>query len=285
MADSPVSVRGAVAFSWSLWSAHWRSIWGVLALSSLAGTVATAGSLVDNQPLKFVGLGASVIISLMSNGAIFRLAFADRHVGDPAFAPGPSGLQWRALEWRLLGATGLLIAFEMIIAVLLLIAVGAVAAGLMLSHGGLARPPQTPEAIVAALGPAGGAVVSLLAIVGYGAFLFVAIRLGLTTAATADEGRIQVLSTWRLTRGQFWRMVGSLFVIIAPLTLFSMVVGATNVSMQGGVATTVQLSPSAALVSGLLMGVLSGGVMQPLIAGVLAYFYRKLKAPGSGAAV
>lgn len=284
MADGPVTIRGAIDFSWTLWTTHWRAIWGVLALSSLAGTVAIAGQLSNNDLVYAAGLGASVTISLMANGAVFRLAFADRHPGDAGYTPGPSGLQWRAMEWRMLGASLLLFAFELIVIILLVTMVVAVAAAIMVNRGAALAPPTTPEAVIKALGPEGGSAVSILAIAAYAVFLFVMVRLSLTAAATADEGRIQVLSTWRRTKGQFWRIVASLVVVTLPLILASFLIGATSAGPAPGSTAAPALSPSAALLSGLILGILSGGVVQPLMNGVLAYYCRKLRTPTVGGA-
>ncbi len=184
----------------------------------------------------------------------------------------------------MLGATLLLLAFELITITLLVVVVLAVAAGIMVNRGAALTPPTSPEAVIKALGPEGGSAVSILAIVAYAAFLFVAVRLSLTAAATADEGRVQVLSTWRLTKGQFWRIVFSLFVVMLPLLLASFLIGATSAAPQLGSTTPPALSPSAALLSGLIMGILSGGVVQPLMNGVLAYYCRKLRTPTVGGA-
>ena len=278
MADGAISVRSAVSFSWSLWTAKWRAIWGVLALNSLAGTVAMAGSLASNPTLLQVGALAAVVFAVMSDGAVFRLALADRHLGDAEFAPGVSGLQWRQTEWRILGATVLLAAFVAIVAVLLLIAVGAVVVGL-LDSGGLTAIPKTPEAINKALGPAGQQVVQALVLVALGAVTFVVTRLRLATACTVDAGKIQVLSTWRMTRGHFWRIFGTLILIIGPSFLVSVLLAGT---MLGTGTAPVQMTPGAALLSGLILGVLSGAMTQPLIAGVLAYYCRHLRTTAAG---
>ncbi len=279
MADGAISVRSAVSFSWSLWTANWRTIWGVLALNSLAGTVAMAGSLALNDALYLAGLGAALIFSLMSDGAVFRLALADRHVGDAAFSPGPSGLQWQMIEWRMFAAKVLLGVFMAIVAMLLLVALWAVAIGVVSNNGGPVAIPMTVDALTKGLGPAGAAVVSALVLVSLGAVVFVGVRLSLAAAATVDAGKIQVLSTWRMTRGRFWQIFFSLLLIIGPSVLVSALLGS---GVHGAGTTPVQMTPSAALFSGLILGVLSGGVMQPLIAGVLAYYCRHLRTTAPG---
>ena len=136
MADSQVSVGGSLVYAWTLLKQHWRAIWAVLALVSLAETVYVAGVYAMNNQLLVGGAVAQLITKLVLYGAIFRLAFADRHSGDPAFALGHAGLQWRRMEWRLLGAGSLLLLFLAIIAVLGVVLVSAVALGIIMNHGG-----------------------------------------------------------------------------------------------------------------------------------------------------
>jgi len=280
MTESRVSVGASLAFSWGLWVSRWRSIWGVLALTSLAATVYLAGDFANKVEVYVAGLAAYLLVVLMTNGAVFRLAFASRHGDDPAFAPGPVGIQWRAMEWRLLGASLLLLLFYAILIAVAFVAVAGVAMGIAMNKGQIAAL-TTPQALIAALGPQGETAVAVLAAIAYAALIYVAIRLSLTLAATADGGRIAVLSTWKVTKGQVWRILVSMLLIQLPVLFVGVMVAAmARAGASGGTGlATEAMAPAGALSAGLIMGVLSGGVAAPLGAGVLAYYYMSLKAP------
>ncbi len=271
-----MSIGAALVYAWSLWRARWRSIWGVLALTSLAATVYLAGDFAGNQRLYIGGLIAYLVVVFMNNGAVFRLAFADRHPADPGYQPGLSGLQWRAMEWRLVATSLLLLLFYLIMASVAAVVVGGLAFGIAMNRG-TAAALTTPQGVAAALGPTGSGVVSLVALVVYCALIYVAMRLSLATAATADSGRISVLRTWALTKGQFWRIFLTIMLVELPALFVGALVGAIGAASQAGISTPDHLAPGAALVCGLIMGVLTGGVLAPLMSGVLAYYYRGLK--------
>ncbi len=284
MADSRVSISGALTFAWSLLMANWRSVWGVLALTSLAATVYLAGGFADNQDIYWGGLAALWVVSFMSNGAIYRLAFADRHPGDPEFQPGPSGLQWRKLEWRLMGAATLLALFFIIVLLVALVVISGVIVGIAMNRGtssALATPQMllTAKGLAGVLGEDGALVVLLLAIVMYFALFFAIIRLSLVASATADSGRIAVLRTWALTRGQFWRIAVSCLLVELPVLFMSGIVRAAGTASQNAITVPDHMAPGPALICGVVMGVLTGGVVTPLLAGVMAYYYRGLKGP------
>lgn len=274
MAESRVSVGASLAFSWTLWASRWRSIWGVLALTSLAATVYLAGDFANKVEVYVAGLAAYLLVVLMANAAVFRLAFASRHVDDPAFKPGTAGVQWRAMEWRLLGASMLLLLFYAILIAVAFVAVGGVAMGIAMNKGQIAAL-TTPQALLAALGPQGETAVTVLAAFAYAALIYVAVRLSFALAATADEGRIAVLRTWKLTKGQFWRILVSMLLIQLPVLFVGAVVGAlAHTGTTGGMGLAAEaMAPAGALSAGLIMGVLTGGVAAPLAAGVLAYYY------------
>jgi len=273
MADSQVSLGASLIYAWDLLRTHWRAIWGGLALVSLTATVQAAGAYAGNIPMMIVGVAAQAVTLPVLYGAIFRLAFADRHAGDAAFTPGPSGLQWRAMEWRLLASSLLLGVFLAIILMLALVLAGGVAIGILMNKG-IMTPPQTPEAFAAALGPTGQLAVTVIALAGVMALLFFFIRLRLAVAATADSGKIVVLKSWPLTKGQFIRIFGAIFLIQLPLTLVQALLAAMADGDAVGAAGAGQMAPGAAMGSALVTGVVYGGVVLPLTASAIAYFFR-----------
>ena len=278
MADSQVSVGGSLIYAWTLLKQHWRAIWAVLALVSLAETVYVAGVYAGNNELLVGGAVAQLITKLVLYGAVFRLAFADRHGGDPAFALGHAGLQWGRMEWRLLGAGALLLLFMAIIAALGAVLVGGVALGIIMNHGGSA-PPTTPQAVLAALGPNGQTVVSVILALVILALLYFYVRLSLAFAATADTSKVSVLSTWPLTKTHSWRILGALILIQLPLMLMESLIAAAG---DGGAGTGASMSAEAAMLSALAVGAVFGCVIAPLSAGVLAYYYRHPSGPPPG---
>ena len=273
MADSQVSVGGSLVYAWALLKTHWRSIWAVLALTALAETVYVAGAYALNNNLLAGGLVAQLITQTMLFGAVFRLAFADRHPADPAFALDHAGLQWRALEWRLLGAMALLFVFLLIIAMLGMVLVGGVALGVIMTRGG-AAPPTTPQAVLAALGSDGQAIVGVVLAAVLLTLLYFYIRLSLTFAATVDTGKINVLGTWGLTKANLWRILASMILIQLPLTLLESLVAALGAGDGSSSGAAIQMSAESAMLSALVVGAVFGCVIAPLSAGMLAYYYR-----------
>jgi len=281
MADSQVSVGEALFYARLLFRQHWRSIWGVLALTSLAMTVYTAGAFVQNPNIQIVGGVALLLAQPMLYGAVFRVAFADRHPADPAFTPGHSGLQWRALEWRVLAASLLVTLLLLICAALGAVLVGALALGVIMNRSGGA-PPATPEAALAALGPDGQRVVQLMLLVVLGAMAYLYVRLSLALAATADTGKIKVLQSWPLTKGRSLRIFTALFVLQLPFFLVQIAVTALADSGRGGLAAAPQMTAESALFAALAIGTAFGALIAPLSASVLAYFYRSSGAAPAG---
>ena len=279
MADSQVSVGASLVYAWTLLKQHWRAIWAVLALVSLAGTIYLAGAYAGNNELQIGGVVAQLLTGLLLYGAVFRLAFADRHPADPGFALGHAGLQWGGIEWRLLGAGVLLTLFLAIIAVLGMVLVSAVALGIIMNHGG-ATPPTTPQAVLAALGPNGQTVVSVIFFLVLLALLYCYVRLSLALAATVDTGKVSVLASWSLTKAQGWRILGALILVQLPLMLIESLIAAA--SDGAGPGTGAPMSAEAAMLSALAIGAIFGCVIAPLSAGVLAYYYRHPSGPPLG---
>ena len=202
MADSQVSVGGSLVYAWTLLKTHWRSIWAVLALTALAETVYVAGAYALNNTLLAGGLAAQLITQIMLYGAVFRLAFADRHPGDPAFALDHAGLQWRGLEWRLLGAMALLFVFLLIIALLGMVLVGGVALGVTSATG-------------AALPDAVSAIFLILLLVGaLAAVVYPLVRLSLSMPMTMAQQHIRLFESWRPTHGRFWPLAGAILLCL-----------------------------------------------------------------------
>ena len=273
MAASQVSVGAAIRYAWSLLSVNWRAVWGALALNALAATVYAAGLYSQNGLLILGAFPAMLMTALMVNGALFRLAFADRRPHDTNFRPGHHGLQWGRIEWRLLGAHLLVLGFMTLIMLLAVIAIGAVLAGL--SWAGVVRMPEAGALQAMMLTPGArpdpvilAPLVVLIALSGY-----VRTRLALALPATVDQGAVRVLRTWRLTKGRVWPIVASVLFVALPVMILTAYV-TRNLITPNGMQT--DAGPTAILIAALTQGVADGLFLTPMIAGVCAYFYRAL---------
>lgn len=98
------------------------------------------------------------------------------------------------------------------------------------------------SAIVTALASVGGSAV--VAFVGLAASLFsmglvvfILVRLSLAPVATFAERRLAVFESWRLTRGQFWRLLGAYLLALACIA----VIGVLLLVVFTGVAGVVML--------------------------------------------
>ena len=275
MSDSQISVGAALGYAWSLWRSHWREIWGALALSALAWTVFCAGLFAQNLELIGAGVLGLLLTKYAVYGAILRLAFAGEHADDPAFKVGSLGLQWRRMELRMFGADALLTFFLIVFTVLLGLALFAPVIGIVMSRGGpLPAPPSTPQQLEQLIGPTGVTVMAVGELVLRVALLFVLTRLALYLPATAESGRISIFRTWKLTRGQFWRIFASTLVIGLPTVLIMSVGAGAGLSLNGQPAP---LAPGETFLYSLICGGWAGAAATPLAAGVQAYFYRNLK--------
>lgn len=272
MSDSQVTVGGALGYAWSLWRTHWREIWGVLALNALACTVLCAGVFAQNWRLMAAADAALLFTMFATYGAVYRLAFSAEHPDDPEFKLGNMGLQWRWMELKMLGAHLLLALFLVIVAVLLGIAIWALVMGVVMSQGG--PMPTTQADLQRALGPTGGQALNLAELALQLVLMFVATRLSLYLAATADRGKVSVLRTWKLTRGQFLRIFAATIVIGLPTVLIMSLGVGVGMSLDGRPAP---LAPGETFLYSLICGGWAGAAAVPMVAGVQAYFYRNLK--------
>jgi hypothetical protein len=273
MTAGQVTIGGALAYALALLKKNWRAIWGVLALTSLANVVYITGQLAGQQGIGLIGIVAVVITSLMSNGAINRLALADRHPGDPEFVIGHQGIQWRASEWRMLLASLLLGVFVFFLLILVTLVGLAVLAGVLQAKGVPMRMGMTLPQLGAALGPvaAGGLEIAVAALVVLAIYL--ATRLSLVLPATVDAKAVRVLQTWKLTGRSFWPILVTLAVAQLPVSLISGQIGG---AILGSGALPSTAGPDAILAAALIMGVPVGAFILPLTAGVTAYFQRTL---------
>jgi len=198
-----------------------------------------------------------LLVSVLAYGAMMRIALADIHPGEAAYAPGPGGLQWTRIETRLLAAllliglfVGLAALGAVFLTLLTAIIVAAVSGLAARSSGGFLDSPS-------------GIAASAVFLVAMCVLLWACVRLVLSTAATVDRQQVQVFSTWKLTRGAAPPLFVALFIIAAPAVVLNAV---------GRLAAGSLAGPGVWVAYGLVVGF----VQTPLTAGVCAYAYLKL---------
>ena len=277
MAQSNVPVMQSVTAAFQFWRMAWRPAVGALALLTVVGTLQSYWSLTDAVGLSLLMFGALLLVSPVALGALYRQAFADEHPGDPAFRLGPAGLQWGAMEWRLLGASLLVMLFAVILMALFFLVL--VIAVVMIAGGSGLGAQASPDQIAEALGVTGVLLLLALFLVMAAAFIYLGIRLALVAPATAASGKVMVFETWPLTKGQFWPLLGAMILVALPTIVAAIVVGVVEGAVSGGGA----VSSASAAVLALATSVIAAFVQAPLSAGLLAYLYRGLRPAGPAA--
>jgi hypothetical protein len=267
MADGQVSVGGALGYAWTLLSQNWRAIWGALALHALAWTVLTAGLLSGNLDLVLAAVVAMRFTKYPVYGSISRAA--EGSAGEAA-SPGHLGIEWRAAESRMVAADLLFWVFILIMAMLVSIALSAPLVGVIMNSGGNIAAIDSADALLRQLGPYGRRIMQFESLLFWMIMLSIGFRLSLSLIASARSGRVAVLSTWRLTRGQFWRLVGATVLVSIPV-LLAVIVAAGGAAEASGAVT-----PGEIFIYAILTGVLAGAATTPMLAGVQLYFYRRL---------
>jgi hypothetical protein len=254
------AVRSGIVF----WRTALARVWGALGLLtaiSLAGVLEAAFGL--GWPWVLITSVFELAATILASGALFRLLFSSEGRVQP---PGPAGLQWSKVEWRLAGAMLLsfflilLMALAIVFVTLLVIValyVG-LGAGAVPSSNFLSSPAG---AATLAVGGVGGAVM-----------LWVLLRLSLSFPATVDRGVVQVFSVWGLSRGRMAALLvvavlfGIPIVLRLGLPMLAPNALAAMIQAQGGPAPVLLRA----------MGSVLGGLVQlPILAGALGFLYRR----------
>jgi hypothetical protein len=276
----------AARAAYRFWREAWRPALGALLLLGAAGAVQYYLAATGRAGWSMLMVLAVIPAQIVAYGALFRLAFADERTGEPAFHRGPAGLQWGGMETRMLGATLLLmllwfvamILFVFIFIIALMVAMGGAAAGL--------EGADTPQELFEAMGPRGTGTLLVVGLASAALALWAYVRLLLVLPATASSGRVQVFETWRLTKGQFWRIFAALLIVALPTIVWGMFNGAVEGALgeEGPREGTTVLPPAAAALMAVLGGIVSGVLQAPLSAGLMAFLYRGLRQPASAPA-
>ncbi len=213
---APVSVTEGAGAAFSFLKRSWRRAAGALTLAGLLNGAA-AFSFLNRDFARACGLFvACLLASIMAQGALFRFAGGANRPGDQGSSIGPGGFQWGAVEGRLLAVVLLRGLLFGLLGALFLTVVAAI-------YVGMAAAEAAPGFAVAAqsgwrptLGLLGWAVVAGAGLAGLAGLGWIALRLYLAFPATVALGRVQLLSTWVLTRGRVLPILGALILIALP---------------------------------------------------------------------
>jgi hypothetical protein len=196
-------------------------------------------------------------------GALYRSALG----GHPAASRGPGGLQWSAVEWRLI-AVGVVIAFLTGLAMTPFSAITGIAA-LLLHNGVFSAGPfgqwarWTPFAI-------------LIWAVFFWLFAPRIARLMLGWPFSIARERTQPFAGFIPSRGSGWAIAFALALCFVPLLLGWLAFYAIGL-IEADVISGVYWPLPEAVGVGLLLGSLKAGVVAPLIVGVLSGGYWLLE--------
>lgn len=256
MAKAPVmeSVRAAVAFA----RANVGRVAGVLGLVMLLNI---AGDMAASPFAEAATLAAAFLAGIMANAALLRLAFAEGAGANPDFRIGPQGFQFGMPEVRLIGAWLLLILFGFIALLFMVLLAALVDVGVIFSHGGGAAltPDQavkSPEMLLT----------SRVLVMIFGVLaLWVYVRVFTYPAATIAAQRVQVFSTWRMTRGHGLAVLAAVLIVFSPVLVID------------GLLFAAQGRPGPALALAVLSAAAHAFVVIPLLCGLSAYFYQALR--------
>jgi hypothetical protein len=113
----------------------------------------------------------------------------------------------------------------------------------------------------------GRVVVAVVSLACAGSLTWAFARISLAAPASVRRGRVQVLSTWPLTKGRVWPMAAAGLVVMAAPTL--LIVGLARAGALAG--------PAAAAVAFAAAAAVAAGLWLPLNVGLATYLYSRLE--------
>ena len=118
MTAGELSIAGGVGAAVQFWREATAKVWGALAVFAVVIVVVQSAQAAGAAPIwMLVGASVEIFASVLAYGALLRVAFAAEHPGDADFVIGSAGVQWGKPEWRLFGATLLLMLFYLFVAI------------------------------------------------------------------------------------------------------------------------------------------------------------------------
>ncbi len=270
-----VDIGQAISQSFQYIGTAWSKAWGVMLI--VVWLTAALGAIQSLRPewtfIPLFGLLLNTFAATAMVGALFRIGIEPRHPGDAAFRANAAGLQWGALEWRVLGANwivGIIMGLAAaIVGVIWAIVVGVTAAADLQGLGG-ADPGQ---AMLRLLTGSAGLATLVIVLLAAPAFLYFGARLSLYSLIAADERAFGFAPTWTLTRGAVRAIIVTWVVAgLAELVLF-FIAGALG----GIVAGAAGQGAGAATWGGIAAQTVGAAVSGPIAAGLQLYIYRTRK--------
>jgi hypothetical protein len=260
-----ISVTGGASAAFGFLGRSWRRAAAALALAGLLHWANVSAFLSRDFGRAWLLLAAYLVAVVMATGGLFRIA---RNL-----SPGVGGLQWGAIEWRLLGVVLLRILLFTLLIALFATVLTAAYAGIAAAEtsGGFAaaaRPGWRPG-----LDSLGWTMVGGVGLAGLAALCWIALRLYLAAAATVAMSRVRLLSAWPLTKGHVGRILGSLILVLAPgvAVLVAVVIGRGLL----GAGDESGLRMFATLLA-LAAGIGETFLILPLSVGLMIYLYDRL---------
>jgi len=279
-----ISVTEGAGAAFGFLRRSWLRAAGALSLTGLLGAAASIAFL-DHRFARagLLALGY-LLAAVMAQGALFRIVHverqhAKRQPDDRVWSPGFGGFQWGGVEWRLLGAAVLRGLLFGLLAALTLTVLAAVYVGLAAAEAGPNLPVADPAHWRRTLDPFGWTVMSGLGLVGAGGLCWIGLRLYLAYPASVARGRVQVLSTWILTKGHAWRIGGGVVLVLLPV---AGVMLAARIGQGMGATNGWGDSRLAAGVYRLVACLGQTFLMLPLGVGLMSYLYDRLDREDAG---
>jgi len=273
-----IQVGAAISASFGYIGVAWRRAAAILLIAmALVGALQVLNLVEPGLlPLRLLGGVVGLVINTIVIGALFRIGLEPAHPGDPDYRAHPGGVQWGALEWRVLGAN-LLFGIGLVVVVLLValiwgIAVGVAASGDAAALQGMRSGDQgqTLQAFAGLmLGPA-GVISAVILLPTLAAVVYVSARTSLYNLSAADTRSFDLGSAWALTRGALWTIIVTGFVILVVQVLLGAVCG-----FVAGVLAGAAGHPGAGSAWGGVAGqTIDMAISAPLFVGLQLYVYN-----------
>jgi len=276
---APISVMEGAASAFNFLRRSWLRAAGALTLAGLLNGTA-AFTLLNRDFARAFGLfAACLLVSIMAQGALFRFARGESRPDDRGSSIGLGGFQWRALEGRLLAVVllrGLLLGLlgALFLTVLAAVYVGTAAAEAAQGFAVATRSGWRPT-----LDPLGWTVVSSVGLGGLAGLGWIALRLYLAFAVTVAAGRVQLLSTWVLTRARVLTILAAVTLIVLPsLGVILAVRIGHDLLISSGWGDSRLIAGICSLIAGLGHSFL----IAPLSVGLMTYLYDRLGPEDAG---
>jgi len=252
--------------SWRFLAPAWRGAWAAIGLSAtLVAFWLTLSAEAPQSPWRPVSLISTLAVLLVAQGGLLKIAL---HRGEP----GLGGLSVSRAHIRLLIVwllTGVLMAILLLLALVVAfsVAYGVASAGV----GFVAGEPLTwPHAV----DDRGRVVLGGVALLGVVGLAWAWARVSFAPAATIDLGRVQVLSTWPMTRTLAWQIIaGNLAIGVAPAAVVVVLDVAHRAFLSGYGA--------AGWIGNGAVGLAIAGLWLPMNVALMTYFYRRTPAEPS----